>query len=165
MDPSTIWIIVIFATGLVAMVIELFIPGAIIGISGFLAVVGSIIYAYYTGQTLLGAILLGLMLLFVPFFFALWKNVIGRMLSLDESEQDFRSSLGNYEELLGKTGTATSPLRPSGTALIEGNRYAVVTRGEMLDKGTPVKVVNVAGSRLTVAKLKPGEENGENSQS
>lgn len=157
MDPTTIWIIIIFAIGLLAMVIELFIPGAVIGISGFIAVVGSIVYAFYTGQTLLGSILFALTVLFIPFFFLLWKNVIGRLLALNESEQGYRSSLGNYEELMGKTGTATSPLRPSGTAEIEGRRYAVVTRGEMLDKGTPVKVIEVAGSRLTVTRLELSE--------
>jgi membrane-bound serine protease (ClpP class) len=160
MDPTTIWIIIIFALGLLAMVIELFIPGAVIGISGFIAVIGSIVYSFYTGQSLLGSILLGLMLLFVPFFFLLWKNVIGRLLALDENEQDYRSSLGNYEELMGKTGKATSSLRPSGTAEIEGRRYAVLTRGEMLDKGTPVKVIDVAGSRLTVTKLELSERPG-----
>lgn len=158
MEDATIWIIVIFAAGLMAMFVELFIPGAVIGISGFLAAVGCIVYAYYAGQPLLGSILLALMLLYIPVFFLIWKNVIGRMLALEDTERDYRSSLGNYEDLLGRTGTATSSLRPSGTAEIQGKRYAVVTRGQMLDKGTPVKVIDVAGSRLTVTRLQPGEE-------
>ena len=158
MDPTLVWIIVIFAAGLLAMIVELFIPGAVIGISGFLAVVGSICYAYYAGHTLLGTILLILMLFFVPVFFLMWRSVFGRMLALKDSEADYRSSLQNYEELLNKRGKATSSLRPSGTAEIEGKRYAVITRGEMLEKGTPVKVIQVAGSRLTVRSLEPGEE-------
>lgn len=158
MDPTMLWIIVIFAIGLVAMVIELFIPGAVIGISGFLAVIGSIAYAYYSGHPVLASVLLILMILFVPVFFMLWKNVIGRMLALGENEQNYRSSLQNYDELLGETGRATSLLRPSGTAEINDKRYAVVTRGEMLDKGTPVKVIDVAGSRLTVTEIREGNE-------
>jgi membrane-bound serine protease (ClpP class) len=155
MDPTLVWIIVIYAAGLLAMIVELFIPGAIIGISGFLAVVGSIAYAYYSGHPVLASLLILGMILYIPLFFILWKNVIGRVLALDEDEKDYRSSLGNYEDLLGKTGHATSALRPSGTAVIDGTRYAVITRGEMLDKGRPVEVIKVAGSRLTVKEIPP----------
>ncbi|MFP4176308.1 MAG: NfeD family protein [Candidatus Brocadiia bacterium] len=150
MDPTIFWIIVLFASGLVAMLVELFIPGAIIGTAGFIASIGSIIYAYQSGHTLLATILLFLMLLFVPLFFVLWKSVIGKLFELHETEKDYRSSLQNYEELREKTGRATSPLRPSGTATIEGERHAVVTRGEMIDPGTKVKVVDVSGSRVVV---------------
>ncbi len=154
MSETTFWITAIFALGLVAMVIELFIPGAVIGISGFLMAVGSIAYAYYSGYTILACILLAALILYVPVFFMFWRNVIGNVLSLEESEKDYRSSMQNYEELLGETGQATSSLRPSGTALINDKRYAVVTRGEMIDKGSTVKVIDVAGSRLTVTKIK-----------
>lgn len=152
MTETSFWITIFFATGLVAMVVELFIPGAIIGLSGFLMAVGAIAYAYYTGYIILACILMAALILYVPIFFMFWRNVIGKVLSLNESEKGYRSSMENYEDLEGATGRATSSLRPSGTATINGKRYAVVTRGEMIDRGSTVKVIDVAGSRLTVTE-------------
>ncbi len=141
------------------MVVELFIPGAVIGITGFCMVAGSLIYAFYAGHNLLAAVLIGLLLLFLPFFFLLWKNVIGRVLSVPETLKDFHSSGQHYEQLLGKEGVALSLLRPSGSARVEGNRYAVVTRGEMIDKDVRVKVIDVSGTRLVVRRA--GREESE----
>jgi len=145
-------ILLFFIAGIVAMLIELFLPGAVMGIIGFLAVCGSIIYAFTTGHPVLGAILIGTTIVFIPIFFLLWKNVLGRLFAFKSSEKGFRSSARNYEELMGKEGQAVSPLRPSGTVMIDGKRYTVVTRGEMLEKGTRTKVIDVTGSRVVVKK-------------
>jgi membrane-bound ClpP family serine protease len=45
-----------------------------------------------------------------------------------------------------------SPLRPAGFARIENRRIDVVTRGELLDDGCPVRVVEVHGNRVVVAR-------------
>jgi len=37
-------------------------------------------------------------------------------------------------------------------AVIEGRRYSVITRGELLETGTPVKVIDISGNRITVTK-------------
>ena len=55
-------------------------------------------------------------------------------------------------QLLHKTGATVSPLRPAGFARIEGQRIDVVTRGEMLEEGCPVRVVDVSGNRVVVAR-------------
>ena len=52
----------------------------------------------------------------------------------------------------GQTGTAITPLRPSGKAMIDDRRYDVVTRGEFLEKGTPIRVVTAKGARIVVAR-------------
>ncbi len=149
---NTSWIVIVYTLGLAAMILELFIPGAVIGISGFCMVVGAIIYAASTGQTILATVLMALILIFLPFFFLLWKNVLGRMFSVSETLRDFRSSQEQYEELLGEKGSAMSSLRPSGSALIQGKRYNVVTRGEMIDKDTRIEIIDVKGSRLVVKR-------------
>ena len=53
-------------------------------------------------------------------------------------------------ELLHGTGTAVTQLRPSGVATINGQRVDVVTEGGLIERGTPVKVVAVEGSRIVV---------------
>ncbi|MFP4026197.1 MAG: NfeD family protein [Candidatus Brocadiia bacterium] len=145
------WILLIYAAGIVAMVIELFVPGAIMGIIGFLCVCASIIVAYVTGHVTTASVLIVVTVILIPVFFVLWAKLVGRLFAVEDSEKDFRSTMKDYDQLKGKEGQTVSPLRPSGTAIIEGERYAVVTRGEMLDKGTPIKVIDVRGSRLVVA--------------
>ncbi len=50
------------------------------------------------------------------------------------------------------TGTALTNLRPAGTALINDHRVDVVSRGEYIEKGTEVAVVEVEGNRVVVKK-------------
>jgi membrane-bound serine protease (ClpP class) len=52
----------------------------------------------------------------------------------------------------GKTGVAISALRPAGFARIDDQRVDVVTRGEMLEAGTLLRVVEVIGNRVVVAR-------------
>jgi len=146
------WILVFYVIGVVAMAIEIVVPGVVMGVIGFLVMCGSIVYAFATHHPVLGAMLVGLTIVFIPLFFVLWKNVFGRVLAFSENEKDFASSK-KYGELVGKEGEALSALRPSGTVMIDDKRYQVVTRGEMLDKGTPTRVIEVTGSRIVVRKV------------
>ena len=146
-------IILIFAAGLLAMLVELFLPGAIIGTSGFLAAVGSIVFAFVKGQHVLGGVLILVLLAFIPLFFVLWKHVLGRFMALTDSETGYASGTLVNDSLLGKEGVAESSLRPSGIATIEDRRYDVVTRGEMLTKGDRIRIIDVTGNRIVVRKV------------
>ena len=55
---------------------------------------------------------------------------------------------------VGKTGVAISSLRPSGTALVDGERIDVVTAGEFIEAGDPIRIAEAHGSRL-VAERRP----------
>ncbi len=146
-------IVAIYLCGLLAMVIELFVPGAIIGTTGFLAVLGSIIYALATGHTRAGVIMILCTLAFIPIFFAMWKGVVGRWFILEGDQRGFRPSRTIDESLVGQEGVAMSPLRPSGIARINDRRYDVVTDGQMVEVGSRVKVVEVTGNRVVVKRL------------
>ncbi len=69
---------------------------------------------------------------------------------------------------VGKTGTTLTPLHPSGAARMDGERLDVVTSGEFLDAGVPVRIVEAHGSRIVVAQedpaggapTEPGEPHG-----
>ncbi|HXM07812.1 MAG TPA: NfeD family protein, partial [Candidatus Acidoferrum sp.] len=52
--------------------------------------------------------------------------------------------------LSGKTGSAASFLRPAGIASIDGRRVDVLTAGEFIAAGTPIRVVRVEGARVFV---------------
>ena len=150
MDP--IWLIVIYVAGLAAMLAELFLPGAVMGILGFLAVCGTIIGAYATGHPVMGTVMVVVTIAMFPLFFLVWRRVLGRFWTLKSTVSGTSAGSVRAEDLLGKEGDAVSQLRPPSIATVEGTRYSVVTRGEMLEKGARVKVIDVTGSRIVVKK-------------
>ena len=54
--------------------------------------------------------------------------------------------------LVGRTGTALTPLHPAGAARFDGERLDVVTGGEFLPAGTGVRIIEARGSRIVVQK-------------
>lgn len=56
-------------------------------------------------------------------------------------------------DLLGKTGIALTPLRPSGTIIIDNERIDAVTEGGFINSGARVEVVEVEGVRIVVREL------------
>jgi membrane-bound serine protease (ClpP class) len=135
------------------MFVELFLPGAVIGTVGFLAVVGSIVYAFMVDNQRLGILLTVVGIVSVPFFFMAWKGVLSRYFALKSDEKGFSPSSTVTDELVGAEGVALSPLRPSGIARLQERRCDVVTRGEMLEKGTRIVVIEVSGNRIVVKRI------------
>ena len=65
---------------------------------------------------------------------------------------------GIYAEntrLVGRQGTAVTPLRPAGTADFDGERIPVVTEGDLVAAGRTVEVVAVEGNRIVVRPVGP----------
>lgn len=61
-------------------------------------------------------------------------------------------------EMIGREGVAITPLRPAGKAEIGAEQLDVVAQGEMIEKGTPVKVIAVRGRRIVVTTTRTGEK-------
>ena len=83
-----------------------------------------------------------------------------RKLVLDTSlsqESGYSSSDASYKDYLGQTGEAKTSLRPAGIATVGGHRLDVVTSGEMIGKGAPIRVIDVQGARIVV-EAAPEEE-------
>lgn len=59
----------------------------------------------------------------------------------------------DFTSLLGKSGVAASFLRPSGVAVIDGQRADVLTQGEFIQEGTPIRVTRVEGARIFVEPI------------
>jgi membrane-bound serine protease (ClpP class) len=72
-----------------------------------------------------------------------------RLVLVAEQGPEYVSS-ADFSYLRGKSGTAASFLRPAGVASIEGHRVDVLTQGEFIPAGTPVRVVRVEGARVFV---------------
>lgn len=82
----------------------------------------------------------------------LYRNIV--LKKALSKEQGFVSHTPDlYLELVGKLGTATTMMRPAGIAEIDGQRFDVVSTGDLIAKGSRVRVTTVEGSRIAVERL------------
>lgn len=58
------------------------------------------------------------------------------------------------DTLVGKTGIAVTPLRPGGKIEIGGVPYDVVTDGDFIEKGEPIRITALEGIRIVVERVK-----------
>ncbi len=151
---SVAGIITLYIIGLCAITVELFIPGAIIGLCGAGCVITSIIFAYSRESNLLGHILLILGICFIPIFFISWYKILSKTFSIKASEKGYTSAREKLDDLLSAEGIALSTLRPSGMANIKGDKIDVVSEGEMISKNTRIIVIDVKGNRIIVKPVK-----------
>ncbi len=56
-------------------------------------------------------------------------------------------------DLLGKTGTAETPLRPAGRARIDGEYYDVTTQGDRVAGGEKIEVIKISGNNIIVRRV------------
>jgi len=148
------WILILVISGMGALVLELFLPGGIIGAIGllFMGVALYLAYAAYGMDGLAYTLLAEIGIIGIGIY--LWaryfpKSSLGRRLSIHEvvEDEDFRHRL---DMLKGKTGEVVARCRPSGIVEIEGKRYDVVSEGNLLEPGTKVTVIKVEGTRVVV---------------
>lgn len=59
----------------------------------------------------------------------------------------------DYSQFAGRSGVAACYLRPAGVALIDGHRVDVLTQGEFIPEGTPIRVTRVEGARIFVEPI------------
>jgi membrane-bound serine protease (ClpP class) len=148
-------VIALLVVGAILLILETILPGMIAGILGVICIVAGIIQSYVSfgstiGTYVLAGTLLGLIvgtMLWLRFF---PKTRAGRLFTSKRTVGEIRTE---RPELLDQTGSALTPLRPSGTALINGRRVDVVTEGALIDRHTPVRVVAVEGMRVVVRAL------------
>ena len=153
MGTETIFTLVI--TGLLLLFLEVFVPGAILGVIGSVLLLLGIVAGFNRSANLGFCLLLGSLAVGIVGFM-LWvkyfpRSRMGKRLFLENDGREWQAYDGQNKELMGKDGTAHSTLRPAGTAVIDGRRVDVVTRGEMVQAGTVVKVIEVEGNRVVVA--------------
>lgn len=150
---------VLFAAGLILLLIEIFVPGfGIFGILGLLSLAASVVAAAADRMFSLSTLVVALLLTVVGMVIAVrqlgLRGGLKRFVlnSVQENTTGYVTQPGR-RELIGKQGKALSPLRPAGTAAIEGKRVDVVSEGGFIPPHTPVKVVDVQGLRVVVRAL------------
>lgn len=140
------------------LVFEIFIPSL-----GLLTVLAVSAFAWATHVffqmgTTAGWSGLGAAAVVIPVFWILTyklfpQTAVGRAMILKSSPRDIGDALPEKEilmPLMGKTGTAISPLRPVGVCQIDGLRVVCSAEVGFIARKTPVQVVGVQGHTVTV---------------
>jgi membrane-bound serine protease (ClpP class) len=151
--------LILFALGIGLILLEFFVPGGIAGAIGFLAIIASFFIAsdnvVHMGISLLIALTASVLLsiLMIRVFgkrMKLFKRII--LTDSTSTEKGYVSNK-NRLELIGVEGITLTPLRPSGTILIEDERIDVVSEGAFIPKGKKVRIIKTEGSRIVVREV------------
>lgn len=150
--------------GLMFMFLEIaIIPGfGAAGIIGLIGLIGGLVLAYLklsTGMAVAataGAVF-GVILLLLWFFYVFPNTSLGKkfVLEAESSVEDGCIAVENLRRYVGKEGVTQTMLRPSGIAVVDGERLDVISDCEFIEKGTAIKIVKESGGRLIVAAKEP----------
>ena len=148
-------VIILLVVGAVLLLLETMLPGLVAGVIGCCCLVVGIVLSYVRLEARIANLILVLVLLVLVGGFACWVKFFpgSRLGRLFVSRRVVGNIDAEKPELLHQTGAAFTPLRPSGTALINGKRFDVVTEGPFVERGAPIKVVAVEGVRIVVRPL------------
>lgn len=171
---ATNWEVALFIVGMILIAIELFIiPGfGVAGVLGIGATVCSLILimlnndmfdfsfvnagdAFMAIIITFTAILGAISVLFILGVRMTNSNVFQRvvLVTTQEKEQGFTSSVHQKEQMVGKKGMSYTILRPSGKVMIDDQVYDAYTRGNYIEENKPIEVISDEGTALKVKKI------------
>lgn len=151
-------IILLFAIGLLLLVVEVIVPGGILGTAGGLLMFGGCVAAflkYGTGGGLI-ALAVALAATAVTFYFefrVLPRTAVGKRAFLEKEITGVSAAFGDEaRDLIGKSAVALTMLSPSGYIQIDGKRYEAFCQTGQVPAGTPLEVTGADNFRLIVTK-------------
>ena len=162
-----------FFIGLALIAVEIFVlPGfGIAGITGITLTVGALVlimlnnnafdFEFVRMNDILRALaaaiagLLGSITLFFVGGSRLPNTRFYKKIALTDTQESSRGYTSNFTTavLSGKKGITQTVLRPSGKVIIDGIIYDAYTKGEYVEKGSSIEVINITGSSLQVKPL------------
>ncbi|MEM9351556.1 MAG: NfeD family protein [Planctomycetota bacterium] len=167
--------VLLFVAGIGFLLLEIFVlPGfGIFGLGGAAMIVASLVLASLTfvvpasdgelqqlvrsiGSVALATIafvVIGFASRRLIFSSPMYKEMVLDAATPEEKEiQERRETLADYSHLLGQTGSAATDLRPAGKADIDGELLDVIAEADIIDKGTPIVVVDTQATRVVVRR-------------
>jgi membrane-bound serine protease (ClpP class) len=167
------WEIIAFFVGLLLIGLEVFvIPGfGVAGVAGIVVTIGSLVLiminniAFDFGfvamndiifalAAAMGGLLGGTVLLFVGGS-QLANTRFYQRVALTDTQDSAKGYTSNFaqDSMKGKRGKAQTVLRPSGKVLIDDRTYDAFTRGEYIEKGATIEVVEHETTSLKVKQV------------
>jgi membrane-bound ClpP family serine protease len=157
--------VLLFLAGVGCVLLEIFVlPGfGIFGIGGFVLVLASLVLASQTfiipqnsyqllqfRNSLLILAVSGCGMLGFGIILSRLLEKIGKPNDTETIQETER--LANYDGLLGQHGITATRLVPAGKARIGNELYDVVSDGDLIEKESPVEVVQVVGYKIVVKR-------------
>lgn len=158
-EIQPITVLIFFITGFIFLILEIFLPGGIVGIFGLILIIYSIVKDNV--QLLSIAIILLLATIIAIMFFLYLYRYLNKEVKLLQifilndratTEDGYTSHQERYD-LIGKKMITMTDLRPSGIVKYLDERLDVVSEGEYISKGTEVQVIYVEGMKIVVRSL------------
>ncbi|MEC7839393.1 MAG: NfeD family protein [Chlamydiota bacterium] len=147
--------------GLLAIFLEFFLPGGILGMIGAFFVLASIIsfaadsdsFILTVAYIIIVSVAVGLLIKF-----ALWRIQHGKLGSTvySNSDQEGYTASAWDTTLVGKDGVVSTDLKPCGHVTIASKKYSAISQSGYITKGDPIVVVGGEGDTLIVKKLTQG---------
>ncbi len=155
MENSIVLPIILQIVGVLVIIAEVIIPSG-----GVLAVVATATLAYslyivFTGFSVgTGIVFIAADAILIPILVIVGLKLIAKSpVTLKTSltrENGVSSQSEELDEYINQTGRAITNLRPAGVADINGTRVDVVSRGEYIERGSEIIVIEVTGNRVVV---------------
>lgn len=167
------WEILIFAVGVILLLVEIFvIPGfGVAGVTGITLIIAGLSFAMVDnmGSGLFNVSLIELTKSFFIVIIAVFASMAGSLflsqklfttnrfghLALDtvqDKADGFTSATQAYTDVIGKSGTTFSMLRPSGKVIIEDEMYDATAVSGYIDADTDIVVLSYQTGQLFVRK-------------
>ena len=145
--------------GLALVVAEVLFPSfGVLSVLATVAIVAANVVAFSqstsTGLTFLMATAVALPIVIVIGLKLFPRSPIGKQMVSPGLSFESRAAIDPRDlELVGQEGELEADCRPTGVARLGGRRVDVVSRGEPIEKGARVRVVEVRGNRVVVTRL------------
>ena len=152
-------IIICFVIGIGLLILEAFVPGfGAAGVTGIILEAITLVMTWFEHGPVatLCMLLVVLLVLAIAISTSLRSITKGRLSksalihSETENNEDGYRSVADLAVFMGKEGTASSVLRPTGIADFEGVRLNVSSEGEFIPAGTKVRIIKVEGAKILV---------------
>lgn len=150
-------IIALTVVGFLLEAAEVFVPGLVLGSLGALCLFGAVLVGYMNYGVLTGSLIFaGLAMItlggFLVWMFSFPHTAVGRRIMLPTSLAPGDSRPPSGADLLGREGIALTPLRPAGSARIDGRKVDVVAESDFISPQDVITVILVEGMRVVVRK-------------
>lgn len=150
-------VILLFAIGILFILVEVIVPGGILGLIGGLLMFGGCVFAFIdfgTGGGLV-AMLSGFAIAAILLYFEfkiLPRTSIGKRAFLTTEITGVSAAFGvEARAMIGKSGEAITMLSPSGYIRVEGQRYEAFCQSGQVPVGTPLRIIGADNFRLIVS--------------
>lgn len=154
------WAFLLLAIGLLAVVLELFVPSAgVLGITAGILIVIAVVLGFMESVSS-GVILLAVAIVTIPGMLALmvkiWpytplgKRILLKDLKPEDVLPNYTENKEQKERLEGQLGIAQTKMLPSGIVMVDGEKFDAVSEGFAVEAGDSVRVISVRGNHVYV---------------